>query len=92
MATEIAKAYVQIIPSTKGIKDKLTEALGGEAKSAGKSSGASAAQSFGESLKSGLGSAASTLGGADSRGGRDCSGLGGCGGVWEKLHRCRQPV
>lgn len=64
MATEIAKAYVQIIPSTKGIKDKLTEALGGEAKSAGKSSGASAAQSFGESLKSGLGSAASTLGGA----------------------------
>ena len=37
--TELAKAYVQIIPSAQGIKGKITEALGGEADSAGKSAG-----------------------------------------------------
>lgn len=40
MATELAKAYVQIIPSAEGIKGKITEALGGEASSAGDSAGA----------------------------------------------------
>lgn len=37
--TEIAKAYVQIIPSADGIKGRLTEELGGEAESAGNSAG-----------------------------------------------------
>lgn len=37
--TELAKAYVQIMPSADGIKGKLTEALGGEASNAGKSAG-----------------------------------------------------
>lgn len=37
--TEIAKAYVQIIPSADGIKGRLTEVLGGEAESAGNSAG-----------------------------------------------------
>lgn len=37
--TEIAKAYVQIIPSADGIKGRLAEELGGEAESAGKSAG-----------------------------------------------------
>ena len=37
MATELAKAYVQIVPSAKGIKGKITEELGGEAASAGSS-------------------------------------------------------
>lgn len=39
MATELAKAYVQIIPSAKGIKGSIQETLGGEADSAGKSAG-----------------------------------------------------
>lgn len=39
MATELAKAYVQIMPSAKGIKGKITEELGSEASSAGKSAG-----------------------------------------------------
>ncbi len=39
MATELAKAYVQIVPSAKGIKGSISEALGGEADSAGKSAG-----------------------------------------------------
>lgn len=39
MATELAKAYVQIIPSARGIKGSLTSALDGEATTAGKSAG-----------------------------------------------------
>lgn len=39
MATELAKAYVQIIPSAEGIKGKITQELSGESDSAGKSAG-----------------------------------------------------
>lgn len=39
MATEIAQAYVQIIPSAQGISGKIAEAIGGEAESAGIKSG-----------------------------------------------------
>lgn len=45
-ATEIAKAYVQIVPSAKGIKGGIETALGGEAESAGKNAGSS----FGSNL------------------------------------------
>lgn len=48
MATELAKAYVQIIPSAQGIKGKLGETLGGEATDAGKSAG----KTFGSSMAS----------------------------------------
>lgn len=39
MAIELAKAYVQIVPSAEGIQGKITEMLGGEASSAGESIG-----------------------------------------------------
>lgn len=39
MSTELAKAYVQIIPSAKGIKGKISEQMGGEADAAGKAFG-----------------------------------------------------
>lgn len=39
MATELAKAYVQIVPSAQGIKGSITQALGGEADSAGTAAG-----------------------------------------------------
>lgn len=39
MATELAKAYVQIVPSAKGIQGSITKELGGEASSAGHSFG-----------------------------------------------------
>lgn len=58
MATEIAKAYVQIVPSMQGIKGKLTEALSGEAISAGTNSG----KTMGNALAGGLRSAAGTIG------------------------------
>lgn len=39
MATELGKAYVQIVPSAKGIGGSISKELGGEASSAGKSAG-----------------------------------------------------
>lgn len=41
--TELAKAYVQIIPSAEGIKGSISEALGSESEEAGKKSGISIA-------------------------------------------------
>lgn len=51
MATEVAQAYVQIIPSAKGIKNSLTKTLGGEASSAGSSAGESLGSSLVGKLK-----------------------------------------
>ena len=39
MATNLGQAYIQIIPSAKGISGSISEAIGGEASSAGKSAG-----------------------------------------------------
>lgn len=46
----IAKAYVQILPSAKGIGDSLEAAMNGEVQKAGKSIGDNFAKSFGGSL------------------------------------------
>lgn len=51
--SEIAQAYVQIIPSTEGISNKIQQALGGEGDKAGKSFGSSFASSAGKVLKVG---------------------------------------
>ena len=60
--TDIAKAYVQIIPSAEGIKGKLTEAMGGEADAAGKSAGSKFSATFGKFAKAGAVAAAAALG------------------------------
>lgn len=49
--TEIAKAYVQLVPSAQGIKGKITSAMNGEAKSAGEESGKTFSSSFGSTVK-----------------------------------------
>ena len=51
MAYELAKAYVQIIPTTKGIKGELTSILDSEADAAGRSAGSRFGSSFGGVLK-----------------------------------------
>ena len=51
MATELAKAYVQIIPSAEGIKGKLSDIMNSEAASAGKSSGSAFSSAMGGMLK-----------------------------------------
>lgn len=59
MAYELAKAYVQIVPTTKGFGNQLDSELGKETKTASKKYGASAGSSF----KSGFGSALKGLAG-----------------------------
>lgn len=51
MATELGKAYVQIVPSAKGIKGMIEQSMGGEVKSSGKSLGNSLGSSIMGSLK-----------------------------------------
>ena len=46
MATEIAKAYVQIIPQMKGVKGELEKEFGGSGSSVGKSTGLSLVSSL----------------------------------------------
>lgn len=55
MATELGQAYVQIIPSAKGISGSISSAIGGEAESAGRSAGLSLAGGIGSALKSATG-------------------------------------
>ncbi len=52
MATgaDIAKAYVQIIPSADGIQGKLTEMMGGEAEKTGNKAGGKLGAAFGKGL------------------------------------------
>lgn len=50
--TELGKAYVQIVPSAKGIKGSVSSLLSGETDSAGKSAGRSLGGSLISSLKS----------------------------------------
>ena len=46
MATELGKAYVQIVPSAKGIKGMIEQSMGGDVKSAGGSLGDSMGRSL----------------------------------------------
>lgn len=46
MATELGQAYVQIMPSSKGISGSIQKAMGGEADKAGISAGKSLASSL----------------------------------------------
>lgn len=50
MATELGKAYVQIIPSAQGIKGSIASAIGPEASSAGSMAGRSISKSMGSSI------------------------------------------
>lgn len=58
MATELGQAYVQIMPSAKGISGSIQKTLDPEATSAGKSAG----NKLGSALKVGLASAVAGLG------------------------------
>ena len=51
MATELAKAYVQIVPSAQGLTGSLTSLMSGEGSAAGEAAGKKAGSSFGATLK-----------------------------------------
>ena len=55
--SDIAKAYVQIIPSAEGIQGSLTNLLSGEAESAGKKSGGLFGNAFSGAVKGGISAA-----------------------------------
>src|SRR5690625_3629511 len=57
MATELGKAYVQIMPSAKGISGSIQDVINPEATAAGKSAG----RNIAASISSALGSAGKTL-------------------------------
>ena len=54
MATELAKAYVQIIPSAQGIQGKITSAISGEASTAGSEAGGILGKNLASTLKTTL--------------------------------------
>lgn len=55
MATELGKAFVQIVPSAQGIGGSISNILGGEAETAGKKAGVSIAGGIGSALKTATG-------------------------------------
>ena len=59
MAIELAKAYVQIVPSTEGIEGSLTSAMSGAGEKAGEAGGKGIASGFGK-VAGGIGKAATT--------------------------------
>ncbi len=61
MATEIGKAYVQIIPSSQGISGSISKILDGEAESAGKSAGTKISSALGGALKVAAGATAAAV-------------------------------
>lgn len=79
MAGEIAKAYVQILPTTKGIAGSLENALNSSAETSGKSAGASIANGIKNAvLSAGIGTAiVSTVKNALEAGGELEQTLGG---------------
>ena len=58
MATELAKAYIQIVPVAKGIKGSITSAISGEAGSAGKAGGSDLGANLVSTVKKVVGAAA----------------------------------
>jgi len=50
MATDLGKAYVQIVPSAEGIKGKIQSAIGPEASAAGSSAGTTVSKSMGNKI------------------------------------------
>ena len=64
--TTLGKAWVQIVPSAKGIAGSISSLLGGEAQSAGISAGTSFGNSMVDAIKGVIASAASGLGAAAS--------------------------
>lgn len=84
MATELAKAYVQIIPSAKGMQENLGKIMDSEAAGAGTSSGNSFASTFKKVIASaGIGLALKkVIGDAFSEGGELQQNLGGTEAVF----------
>ncbi len=69
----VGKAYVQIVPSAKGLGGSISKMLDGEADSAGKSAGGKISGALGGALKVGLGAATAAVGAASAAVGKFAS-------------------
>lgn len=67
-ATELAKAYVQIVPSADGITDSITSVLDPEAAKAGQSAGEKVSSGFGAGIASAAGVGVAALGAVTAAG------------------------
>ena len=82
MATELGKAYVQIVPSAKGIGKSINDELSGPAAAAGKSAGGSIASAIKTAIiAAGIGKA---IGSALNEGGALQQSLGGVETLFKK--------
>jgi hypothetical protein len=90
--TELAKAYVQIIPSAEGIKGKLTEALGGESEQAGRSAGGLFASGMQTTAKVGLAAIGTTMTAALGAGNLVRQGVGDLAAYGDNIDKMSQKM
>ena len=89
---DIAKAYVQIIPSADGISGKLSDIMDGEADKAGKSAGSKFSGALGAVLKTGGAIAAAFTGATTALGGALVKGAGDVAAYGDSIDKMSQKM
>lgn len=89
---ELAKCYVQIIPSAEGIQGRLTEVMGGEAESAGKSAGSKFSSAFGTVAKTGLAAVGALAGAAAAASGALLKGVSSLASYGDDIDKMSQKL
>lgn len=89
---DIAKAYVQIIPSADGISGKLSDIMDGEAGKAGKSAGGKFSGALGKVLKTGGAIAAAFTGATTALGGALVKGAGDVAAYGDSIDKMSQKM
>lgn len=93
---ELAKAYVQIIPTTEGIKDNLTAALSGDAEKAadeaGKKGGSKFSSAFGTAAKAVMATTAAITGAVAGVTSAFISGVSGVAEYGDEIDKTSQKV
>lgn len=89
---DIAKAYVQIIPSADGISGKLSDIMDGEADKAGKSAGGKFSGALGKVLKTGGAIAAAFTGATTALGGALVKGAGDVAAYGDSIDKMSQKM
>lgn len=89
---ELAKAYVQIIPSAEGIQGNLTKIMDGEAEAAGKSAGKKFSSVFGSVAKAGLATVGALAGAAVSASGAMLKGVSNVADYGDNIDKMSQKM
>ena len=89
---DIAKAYIQIIPSADGIKGSLEQVMSGEAESAGKKTGGKFSKFFGGALKTGGAAIAGMAAGATALTGAMVAGANATAQAGDQIDKMSQKL